>query len=514
MKTIFVKGFTLVVALFLSVLLSCDKNFEKIDENPNAPGLDKAAPNLMLTNVIEGVVDQVNYIWVGHEIGDCWAQHMAKCQYTDEDRYIPRPDVTNSHWATCYRSAAMDLVTIKEIGRQRMNDNYVGVGLVLQAYQMSRVTDIWGDAPFSEAWRAAPEKGGILSPIYDSQESIYRNLIDSLELANTLLDPAGSEIDGDMLYNNDISAWKKFANTLRFHYLLRISGRDASVATDMAAMLADPATYPMFEGVSDAAALQYLGSAPNNNPLHENRKTRDDHRVSKTLTDLLWSETDYVDWRVTVYAQLSGLGDFNGIPNGLTSTKAANYLDNGMKNTSKMGAYFLQATTPGYLMTYAEHLFDLAEASFKGFITHPLYATDSLYKLGIWASYEQYGPQIEEMVNEYFGVDATWDVHAKDFYDNDVWQWDEARGMECIATQKWVALFGQGVEAWTEYRRTNYPALVAAEDGVIDIVPLRLPYPTDEQARNETNRAAAMTNQGMDGIQNNDMQKPLWWDVD
>jgi hypothetical protein len=512
MKTFIVKGLTLVFTLSLAILLSCDKDFEKINENPNAPGLDKAAPNLMLTNAIESVVDQVYDIWIGHEIGSCWAQHMAKCQYTDEDRYIPRPDVTNSRWSSSYRSGAMDLVTIKEIGRARLNNNYVGVALVLQAYQMSRVADIWGDAPFSEAWRAAPDKGGILSPKYDTQQSVYLSLIDSLDLANTLLDPDGPEIAGDILYNNDIMAWKKFANTLRFHYLLKISGRE-SVGTEMAAMLAAPATYPMFEGVSDAAALQYLGSAPNNNPLHENRKTRDDHRVSKTLTDLMWTETSYVDWRVTVYAQLSGLGDFNGIPNGLTSAKATAYLDNGIKNTSKMGSYFLQATAPGILMTYAEHMFDLAEAQFKGYITTTS-TTEDLYKGGIWASYEQLGPAIEEMVLAYFDIDATWDVHAQDFYDNDEWQWDEAHGMECIATQRWVALFGQGVEAWTEYRRTNYPPLVAAEDGVIDIVPLRLPYPTDEQARNNENRQAAMDNQGMNGIQNDDMQVRLWWDVD
>ena len=516
MKTIFVKGFTLVVALFLVLLLSCDKGFEEINTDPNAPDLSKAAPNLMLTNAVEGLTDAVYNIWVGHEIGDCWAQHMAKAQYTDEDRYIPRPDVTNARWTTYYSRAAMDLVSIKSIARKTMNDNYLGVALVLASYQMSIVTDIWGDAPFTEAWKAAPADGGILSPKYDTQESIYRSLIDSLDLANTMLDPAGSAIGGDILYNNDILAWKKFANSLKFRLLLRMSARDeAFVTAELTAMLAAPATYPMFEGVSDAAALQYLGSAPNNNPLHENRKTRDDHRVSKTLTDLLYWQTAYVDWRVTVYAQLSGNGEFEGIPNGLTSVKAAEYNGNGLKYTSKMGTYFLAATSPGYLMTFAELQFDLAEAAFKGYIPGGDAAAETYYKAGIWSSYEQYSPVLEEMVDEYFGLTAgwNWDSLANDFYVNDVWAWDAARGMECIATQKWVALFGQGLESWFEYRRLDYPQLVAAEDGVIDIVPVRLPYPTDEQARNSANRQAAMTNQGLDGIQNNEMQVRVWWDV-
>jgi len=516
MKTIFVKGFTLLVAISMVLLLSCDKDFEKINEDPNAPGMSLAAPNLLLTNAIESMTDRIVDIWLGHEIGNCWVQHMAKAQYTDEDRYIPRPDVTNSYWTYFYSRAAEDITLIKQVSRQRLSDNYVGVGLVLQAYQMSVVTDIWGDAPFSEAWRASPEDGGILSPIYDTQESIYRSLIDSLELANTLLDPTGKEIGGDILYNNNILAWKKFANSLKFRLLLRMSARDETfVTTEMSAMVADPATYPMFESVSDDAALVYLGSYPNNNPLNENRKTRDDHRVSKTLIDLQWTESPYVDWRVCVYAQLDGNNDFEGMPNGLTSAKAAAYNGNGLKNTSKMGSYFTDATAPGMLMSYSELQFAFAEAAFKGYIPGGDAAAETYYKAGIWASYEQYSPVIEQMSNDILGIPAdwNWDSLANDFYINDIWAWDATKAMEQIATQKWVAMFDQGLQSWFEYRRTGYPPLIAAEDGVIDIVPVRLAYPTDEQARNSTNRQAAMDNQGMNGIQNDDMKVRVWWDV-
>jgi hypothetical protein len=166
-------------------------------------------------------------------------------------------------------------------------------------------------------------------------------------------------------------------------------------------------------------------------------------------------------------------------------------------------------------MTYAELQFDLAEAAFKGYIPGGNAAAETYYKAGIWASYEQYSPEIEDMSIGYgYAPDNwTWDSLANDFYVTDVWAWDAANAMELIATQKWVALFGQGLESWFEYRRLDYPQLVAAEDGVIDIVPVRLSYPTDEQARNSANRQAAMTNQGLDGIQNNEMQVRVWWDV-
>jgi len=87
-------------------------------------------------------------------------------------------------------------------------------------------------------------------------------------------------------------------------------------------MVDDPDTYPIFESSADHAALQYLGSAPNNNPINENRKTRDDHRVSKSLIDLTYTNNALVDWRVSLYAELDGNDDYEGLPNGLNFFKS------------------------------------------------------------------------------------------------------------------------------------------------------------------------------------------------
>src|SRR4030042_1917307 len=150
-----------------------------------------------------------------------------------------------------------------------LNDSYKAIGLILKSYLTSVLTDEFGDVPYTEAWLgsdATPK----LSPVYDTQESIYVALLDNL-------------------------------------------------ATN-----------------ADNVALIYLGSNPNNHPINENRKTRDDHRVSNTIIDYLYTDAPSPDYRVVVYAELAG-GDWVGLPNGMTAADALNYLGNGMAGTSKKG---------------------------------------------------------------------------------------------------------------------------------------------------------------------------------
>jgi hypothetical protein len=493
------------------ILGSCTKDFEEINTNPNAPGLDQAAEGMLLAQAIESMTDRVHEIFLGHEMGSCWVQHMAKAQYTDEDRYIPRSGVINNTWASFYAASGYDVNTIIKKATVTGNNSYVGVALVLKAYLTSVLTDLFGDIPYTEAWKGAVDDGGILQPKYDTQESVYTALIALLDEANTLLEEEGTPIQGDILFDGDLMAWKKFANSLRMRLILRISDRNASLATtELTKMVGDPATYPVFESSADNAALQYLGSAPNNNPINENRKTRDDHRVSKTLVDLMWAKTTYVDWRICIYAQLDGNDDFEGLPNGLTSSKAALYNGNGLKYTSKIGTYFSAATAPGILMTYAELQFILAEAAHKGFIAGGDADAEQYYIGGIWASYDQYGQDLLDLQESYFGMGIPdVDSLAEDFYVNDVWQWDAANAMECIGTQKWVALFGQGLEAYAEWRRIGFPVLTPAEDGVLQgQMPVRVTYPTDEDMQNKVNKDAAVATQGADLLTTR-----VWWDV-
>ncbi|MCK9399698.1 MAG: SusD/RagB family nutrient-binding outer membrane lipoprotein [Bacteroidales bacterium] len=513
MKIKRIVGIAAILAAFLFIFDSCTKNFEDINTDPNNAGLDKAAPDMLLTNVIEMTTDRVQEIFLGEEMGNCWVQHEAKVQYTDEDRYIYRTSVVNATWSNFYAGPGMCVTTLYNTAVARQHDNYKGVALVLKVYITSVITDLHGPVPYFNAWTGALNT----LPPYDSQESIYRDIIAKLDTANTLLTIDGDAIAGDILFNNDITKWKKFANSLRLRLLLRMSGRDEAFATtEMSKIVNDPATYPIFESNEDNAALQYLGSFPNNHPLNENRKTRDDHRVSKTITDMMWALSPKADWRIAIYADLDDNDTWEGMPNGLTSSQAASYNGNGIKYTSKLGNYFtaMAAGTPmppGMLMSYAELQFILAEAAFKNYISGD---AETFYYAGIYGSYAQFGDALVAAVdNAGYLASPEWtsDSLAADFIANDIYGWDAGNGMQLIATQRWAATFDQGLQAWFEWRRTGYPVLTPAAEGMNDgKIPVRVPYPTDEAARNPSSLAEGVTLLGGP----DDLNTRVWWDLD
>lgn len=518
MSTMKIKIYKILpLVIFLLGVTACTDDFDKINNNVNSPTVDKAAPDQLLTNAIESLTDRVHEIFLGHEMGSCWAQQMAKAQYTDEDRYVYRPDVVSTSWQSFYATSGADISLIYKLGVSKVNPNYQGVALILKSYVTSVLTDLFGEVPYSQAWQGAGEDGGILQPEYDTQENIYTDIIAKLDEANTLLDPAGTAIAGDILFENDITKWKKFANSLRLRLLLRMSDRNAAlVTTEMSKMVADPTTYPVFESNDDNAALIYLASAPNNNPINENRKTRDDHRVSENFINLLLNT--YGDYRVMVFAKpSSGTDEFVGIPNGLTSADAAAFNGNGLANTSKIGDYFAQATAPGTLMDYPELQFILAEAALRSFIPGGDVEAQVYYEAGITGSFEKYRAPLQTIFDDhsddvYGGLSIGLDYTVDDELDYALTSgapWNSANGLQLIAEQRYINSFDQGLQSWFEWRRTDFPVLTPAVDGTNGgKIPVRVPYPGTEATRNKANMDAAISRQGTD-----DLNTKVWWDV-
>lgn len=520
-----------VLAVLLISVVSCTKDFETINKNDNRPSADQAAPEMLLTNCIEVLVDRVQNIDLGEEIGNGWIQQHAKVQYTDEDRYRPRSTTLNNTWTSLYANSGMDAQAI--INYATANgadyDNYKAAAIILKVYIMSVLTDLYGDIPYTEAHRGRPSDGGIINPKYDTQESIYTDLLLKLTEATALLDDHKAFL-GDMLYSNGIAAttvaqigkWEKFANSLRLRLLLRISDRNPALVTaEMTNMVVtSAANFPIFTSNADNAALVYLGSFPNNNPIHENRKTRDDHRVSKTIVDVMWTNNTLIDWRILAYAELPAKNPNNyvGMPNGLPSDLANNYLGNGLDQTSKLGAFFTAATAPGVLMSYAELQFILAEAVQRGFIVGSATTAQQYYEAGILASYNQFATTIEEKVVDMFSAAnlTTWFGSAtptiQDIYANYLatdGAWVAGQELNLIGREKWLAGFDQGLQTWFDWRRTNIPALVPVPDAFDGLrIPQRLMYPPDEFSRNKVNVDAAVAIQGVDHLETR-----VWWDV-
>ena len=507
-------------ATFLMLLIvstSCTKDFEEINTDNNRLSLAKAAPDMLLTNAIESMTNRVHEIGLGHEIGSCWVQHMAKVQYTDEDRYIPRLGTINNTWSSFYAASGMDINLIYQLGVEKKNNSYQGVALIMKSYIVSVLTDQFGDVPYSEAFMGSDKDAPVLSPKYDTQESIYKALLANLEKANTLLQD-GHQIGGDILFKGDLLKWRKFANSLRLRLLLRQSDR-VSPKDAMTEIFGNATKYPLIASNGDNVALNFLASAPNNNPLNENRKTRDDHRVSNTIVDFLYTDAPSPDYRVVVYAeQAANSKDWVGLPNGMQSADAGLYLGNGLAETSKIGKYFTAATAPGMLMSYAELLFIKAEAIAKGYITGDVEAT---YHDAIRASWDQFNAngEFKAALSTWkstfvgWGMSATADIYEyawQDFVDyGGTYDYVPSKGLEQIATQKWAAMFDQGLQASFEWRRTGFPRLTPAVDGDNGgKIPVRLMYPSDEATRNGANLSAAVKNMGGDT-----MNTRVWWDV-
>jgi hypothetical protein len=473
-------------ALLAAVMLgvsACTGEFDQINTNPNAPSV--ATADLFLPHGIQSAVDAYWGGSLGMDIGDLISQYWARIQYTDVDQYSISSDIYSGAWQTFYIEALADYQRIYKLGVDANNPNYQAVAMIMRSWVFSVLTDVYGDIPYTDAVQGLESK---LQPKYDAQKDIYAGVIKELKAANDMIDAADKTkaIAGDILFNNDLTRWKKFANTLSLRLLNRmLSKTDASidVKTEINRILSDPAKYPVLASNSDNVQLNYLDATNNNNPINQNRKTRDDHRVSATLVTKLQSLNDP---RLAVYADRpADGGEYKGVPNGLSNADA-NAL--GLSKTSKVGSYFVSATAPGVIISYAELLFIKAEMAYKGVATAGDMATN--YNNGITASFAQYKLTVAPT---YLTANALK---------------TGADGYTQIMEQKWIALYGQGVESWTEYRRTGIPALKPSVINVnAGVIPTRLPYPGSEESLNNVSFKEALARQG--GA--NDMKTKLWF---
>ncbi|WKN30604.1 SusD/RagB family nutrient-binding outer membrane lipoprotein [Porifericola rhodea] len=479
------------LALLMVVLMwspSCTDDFEELNTNPNYPVT--VDPQYLLPQALQTTMD--NY-WgsktrnqrLNFDHAMSWIGYLTRNIYENEgDNYNVQPSVNSTNWEVFYADGLINFHKIQEFSSEDSespNANFEGIGLGMKAWIFSLLTDVWGAIPYTEAVSGTSE-AAIYSPSYDSQEVVYAGIIEDLRIANEKLDPNGPPVAGDILFDGDIMMWKKFFNSTRFKLLNRQAHKVASSGAEMQKMLDDPATYPMMESNEDIAQLVY-GAVPTNNPWHDVlvNQGRSDWNINSVLVNKLKSLGDP---RLELYAVPgSQVDEISGHPSGLPGEIATTYL--GQSATINTDV-FAQSTSPAVLMSYAELLFVQAEAAADGDISAD---PQALYEAGIEAAFAQYGLSVPDGYMSMVGT-AT---------------------KENIMTQKWIALFGQGIEAWTEYRRTGYPLMPAADpraqfhnDGVL---PTRLVYPSTEYSLNEANvEAGAALNGGAD-----DMKTSLWW---
>ena len=467
--------------IFFGILIclgSCDDGFVELNVDPNNP---TEVPSSLLLGDIIRVTNNLNYwSFTGGDMGSCWGQHWSKVQYNDEERYIVRTGIIQSYWEDMYASVISDAKAMEDLALAEENSAGQGVAIIMQAYGFHMLTDIYGDIPFTDAIKGGE---GNTTPSYDTQEVVYEGILAMLDDAVTKLQAGGTiTASSDLIYGGDTDKWQKFANSLKFRCLMRISAAK-DVASELQALVS---AGNMFSSNDDEAKLPYLESDPNANPTYETvvYGGRAEYKVSSVLVELLETLNDP---RLPVYAQTNSDGEYRGKIPGYTELPSKDY---NYDNVSAIGEKYLEATLPGYMVSYTELLFLHAEAAQKGYISG---SASDYYLKAIENSF------LENEISDQYAA-----------YINQapvVLSADNASALKQIGEQKWLGLYGQGLETWIEWKRTKYPVLTPAIDGYISTIPLRFTYPSIEQSVNASAYSEAVNR--LDG--GDKLSSSMWW---
>ena len=475
------------ILIIIVSLVGCTSGFEDLQKNPNLP--ESINPGLLLPSVIYGAVNTnvTNGRVIGHEIMQYSALNNS---FTQVQRFIFTLNNSNSVWNGFYGQVT-NLYTIRDMAIELEEPNYEAIALIMKSWVFSVLTDVFNEIPYTEAGRAVENSN--FTPVYDTQKTIYEGIFSDLERANDLLDTSsGLNYGGDILFNGNMLLWKKFANSLRLRLLMRASNKaDYNAAAKIKEIVDNPSNYPIFESNDEHATYKYSGLLPDVFPFSTEREFDfNGYVASEFMVNTL---KDLGDPRLSIYFEPTKLSvdagspEFVGLPSGIAAGDAFEF--NGGRDGQSLinNSLFLNnPTQEGIILTYAEVQFLLAEAAFRNIIDGD---PQEYYEAGVSASMDYWGA---EMDDAYLTTGpAAWDGSE-----------------EKLFTQKYLALFWCGMEAWFDYRRTGYPTIVPGPENVNDDkVPVRLTYPTIEQSLNEENYSAAVSRIGGDNI-----NVKGWWE--
>ncbi|MFA6481588.1 MAG: SusD/RagB family nutrient-binding outer membrane lipoprotein [Bacteroidales bacterium] len=466
-----------LTGLMLIVLLAaCEKNFDNINKDPN--GITDVPADFLLPGAIMSLASAENAYMESFAYASDWVQYTSCGFWADPGRYNFEKS-RSFLWDNLYSGPMLDLKLMNRKAATEGNQSLRAVSLILYSYGFTLLTDCYGMIPFSQALSA---EEGLNKPQYDSQETVYRALLDSLATANHLLKGMTRitvKTGYDVLCNGEALKWQKFANALRVRMLVRISNK-TDVSAQLQQLVNDPDS-PLPASNLDNISFIYPGTTPRNyHPLFDVLSTEASdggYRLSKTLTDHLIASGDP---RIAVYALKNSAGNYAGLPSGLGAS--AGQID----EYSRVNPRYGQKDRAGIFISYSELQFLLAEAVNRSLITGD---AKSFYENAIRANFSDLGIAAEEF--------NTFISSVAGRYTN----------LERILTQKWVSMFGRGIEGWTEFRRTGQPSLVPAAYAFVNVVPQRFLYPLTEEQTNKENMVRAI-----EQLPNGDaLNSSVWW---
>jgi len=497
-------------------LISCDKDFEKINTDPiNSPSttaaqlLSPALVNTLTANMNRNRSFNNELMQVSVDISDGDGKVF---------RYDYRSSTSDYLWNSLYTQLTNFKGVYDEASKTATaNSSYKGISLICQAWIYSLLTDTYGDIPYSESNQG---RNGILEPSFDKQKDVYLGLFKQLEEANTLLGSnTAIEAWSDPLYAGDIAKWRKFGNSLYLRLLLRVSGK-AEVASEAIAKIKEivetnSTKYPVMAGNDDSAILRWTGVGPYTSPYMLNVRSQDFRTpaIASFFIDHLrdWSDpriniSTYGKNGVNVLGIAPGTVTFTGVPSGYAVggavTKQAYFYSYEQIVSSQPARSLQNDPQTGMIMNYSELQFILAEAALKGWISG---SVQSFYTAGILSGITQWIPTYANSVN---------DQVFSDYLSGADIEWDDTQNtegkMEAIHIQKYYSLFLADMQQWFEYRRTGHPILPKGS-GLRNngVMPARMVYPVYVQSANPTNYDKAVASQGADLI-----STEVWWQKD
>ncbi|WP_272021804.1 SusD/RagB family nutrient-binding outer membrane lipoprotein [Olleya namhaensis] len=476
---------TLYILSFFALVLttSCTKDFEDINTNPNAP--NTVQPSLLLRQVIYDFGEQMSY--EGFVAGDLLSQHRTALDFNLFDRHdLKSPQLGGNPWPIFYTNLRDNEIILTQSRTTATFQVYEGPALILKAYMAAGLTDLFGDVPYFEAFNGV---NGTVTPTYDTQQSIYldeNGILDNLDKGITAIQNYSLAIplEGDILFDGNLQAWITFANSLKLKYLMRLSDK-IDVSEDLQAL---HNSGDFISATAENAVFNFTNTDPNSFRLAQLRVGDFNNFVlSETMEEIL---TDLNDNRIGTFFrpfENATTNEHNGLLNGIdassTSIALAEY--------SLAGTAFREDTSvlDANFMTSWEVYFTLAEAAEKGLITANAQA---LYNTGVTQAFEYWQTDLPAT---YLTSNAAYDAV-------------DTTPLQQIMTQKWIANIINGYEGWVDYRRTGFPEFNTVSASLNNgLIPVRMPYPAEEDALNAENY-----NQAANATNGNDINFPVWWD--
>jgi hypothetical protein len=405
-------------------------------------------------------------------------QHWTETTYTDESNYdLATRNIPQNWWHVIYRDVLRNLEDSKtliptDVLDAKQQKNELAIIDIMKVYTYHYLFTTFGNVPYSAALDINNTQ-----PKYDDAKTAYAAMLSSLDAAIAKLDASGKSFGGaDVIYGGDVAKWKMFAASFKLKMAMMMADYDATAAASAAS--AAVAT-GVFAANADNASFGFLSAPPNTNPIWVDlvQSGRKDFVAANTLVDAMKANNDP---RVSLYFTTDASSGYSG---GICGE------GNNYSTFSKPAASITDPAHPYILMDYSEVEFLLAEAAARGMSVTG--TAQSHYNAAVTASITAWGGNASDA--------TTYLAQSSVAY-------DAANYKKSIGNQKWVSLYDRGHDAWTEWRRLDFPVLVAPINA-LSVTPVRFTYPVSEQNLNKTNYAAAATAVGGDMV-----DKKLWFD--